>query len=236
MYTNTFPIVLEIRRGPARDTDDGSCELGPIIHGVWSEHLEWYEYGADLIALRDAGIRLSWEAAQWLYVVGRSELDELHAQGLSIGPHARRIRLRLCHTPFSKSREHPGELLNSGPPDGEDCEEPAAFAFVGARPGASSLLEDRARLARAIGGLTRHPDPEIDRLLSDPDGLQVLRDLVLQRDEPVELMLGDLVEARGLPELPLVDDDSIDDELGALWKAVVELDPMLETPEWEDDE
>ena len=236
MYTNSFPIVLDIRRGPARDTDDGTCELGPIINGSWSEHLEWYLHGVDLVALRESGYRMSWEAAQWLHAAGRTELDALHISGLSIGPHSRRIRLRLCHTPFSKSRENPGKLLSSGPPDGEDGEEPDVFAFVGARPGASSLVQDRAQLAAAIGGLTRHPDPQLDSLLNDPDpaGLQVLRDLVLQRDRPTEALLLDRVGVGTLAEAPLGDNDSIDDELGVLWKAVVELDPMLVPREWEE--
>jgi hypothetical protein len=86
--------------------------------------------------------------------------------------------------------------------------------------------------------LTRHPDPQIDELLRDPDpaATQVLHDLLLQRGRPIEPLLRDLANVRGLPDAPLVDIDSIDDEFDALWSTVIELDPMLTFGDDDDDE
>jgi hypothetical protein len=229
-YTGTFPILLDIRRRPAREEDAGTCELGSIITHVMSRELEWYEYGADLVALRGAGVRLSWEAAQWLYAVGRAELDELHGEGLTLGERPRHIRLRLFHTPFTPSRKVPGTYLNDGTSD-DDLEPPAAFAFVGAHRGSAARhARDHALLASVVCGLTRHPDSQIDQLLHDPDpdATHVLRDLLLQRGQPIEPLLRDRADASGLTEMPLVDVATIDDELGALWEQVIALDPMLE--------
>jgi hypothetical protein len=214
---------VDIAVGPELTRDED-------ITGPFSRELEWYEYGADLIALRDAGVRLSWEAAQWLYAVGRAELDEVHASGRAISTRPRAIRLRLAHTPFTPSNHDPGRYLNDGTSD-DGLELPAVFAFLGTQRGtAASHVRDHALLAAAVGGLTQHSDPQIDQLLHDPDpdATHVLRDLLLERGQSIEPLLRDRANVSGLAETPLVDEPTIDDEFEALWDQVIALDPMLE--------
>ncbi|HEY5937871.1 MAG TPA: hypothetical protein VIU61_24650, partial [Kofleriaceae bacterium] len=180
---------------------------------------------------RDAGALLSWESAQWLYEVGRAELDELHGGGNAMGGRPRQIRLRLFHRPFSPSRKVPGRIHDR--PHDDELEWPPVFAFVGGtRPLTDALrATDRALLASVVGGLTQHPTPEMDRLLRDPDpgSGDVLRDLLLERGQPIEPLLRDRVKGIDLPTVPLIDTETIDDELAALWNQVVSLDRMLDT-------
>ena len=86
-------------------------------------------------------------------------------------------------------------------------------------------------LAFVVAGLTQHPVPAIDQLLrdSDPSSADVLRDLLIERGQPVEPLLRDRVTGIDLPTVPLIDADTLDDELAALWNQVVSLDRMLDT-------
>jgi len=225
-YEGGFAAILDIRRGPATGDDAGSCELGPVMHYV----MEWYEHGADFVALRDAGVRLSWEAAQWLYAVGREELDDIHAGGKAVSPGRRSIRLGLFHKPYTESRKRPGRYLGTNAASSGEIEWPRVFAFIGRTARTESLrVSDRAALAFAVGGLTQHSDPAIDRLLHDPDAGPVLRDLLLERGAAVEPLLRDRADATALDALPLADHGSIDDELRTLWHRVIALDPMMDT-------
>lgn len=223
-HEGSYSVVLHVREGDLEPGDDpeATCELGAILTSY-----EWYEFGTDLVTLRESGFRLSWDAAQWLYETARAELVDLHhdhgkAHG-ALSP--RHIRLALFDTPY-------GSHNHAYLPRHADGDVPAPVKFLyGSTDSASD--EQRAAelsiLALAIAGLTTHPDPQIDQLLRDDAAGEVLGDLLLERGQPVEWMLRDRTNA-ALLILPLAgeDDETIDDELEALWHRVLELDPMID--------
>lgn len=210
-YVGSMMVVLRIRLGaPVPGLGEGYCELGTIMSSE-----EYYDFGADLAALREAGVTLSWEAAQWVHAAGRDQLFERRARGeVPGGLTARKIRLNLFHRPTPEAPH-----ANAGI-------QPPAFAFESSsRDGdaATALVA----LARAIVGITHHSDPTTDRLLRDPSSHDVLRDLLLERGGPVEALLGDAAKIE-VDWLPLPEAD-IDGELVDLWNKVLELDPMIDT-------
>ena len=220
-YVGTMTVILRIRPGEwVPGLGEGHCDLGIILSSE-----DYYDFGADLAALRAAGVMLSWEAAQWVHAAGREQLFERHARGEVGNLTPRKIRLNLFHRPTPEDT-----AANDDIP-------PPAFAFESSR-GADPATE-LAVFARAILTLTQHPDPRIDQLLRDPDSRDdrflsdpyardVLRDLLLERGGPVEPLLGDAAELE-LDWLPPPPDADIDDELEALWNKVLELDPMIDT-------
>lgn len=129
-------------------------------------------YGASLEDVRAAGVRLSWDAAQYVYLNFDGEPGD--------------VSLKLF-------------TGNHGPRD-----------------------------PRALLRITAHPDPEIDRLARDPDGVAVLRDLLLSRDEPVAPLLHDLVAPSELLRAPLRYSAAIKNELIELWERVITLEPRLD--------
>jgi hypothetical protein len=228
IHEGTYSVVLHVREGELEPQDDpeGTCELGAILNSM-----EWYEFGTDLVTLRESGFRLSWTAAQWLYEAARGELVDLHhdagkAHGAIAAHH---IRFALFETPY---RQHTQPLQ----PRHLDGEIPPPVLYLYSSRSSASDVEravELAVLAHAIASLTTHPDPEIDRLLRDPSigSHEVLRDLLLERGQPVELLLIDRTNTPSLARLLLAgaDDEAIDDELEALWNRVLELDPMIDT-------
>jgi hypothetical protein len=192
-YEGAFSVVLSIRRGGALPSDDGTCELGGVVNYA----PEWYDFGADLGKLRDAGLALSWEAAQWLYAAGRDQLAEDSVYD-ELTP--RSIKLALFHRPYTLSKKTPGRHLGTNgasAPDAE-VEHPPVFLFASSpRTGTDAeRANDRAQLARAIAGVMRHPDAAIDRLLrhelalidapSIDDELEAMWNLVLRLDPMIE--------------------------------------------------
>jgi hypothetical protein len=161
-----------------------------------------YEAGASFGMLHDAGVQLSWDAAQWVYAAGRAQLDEVHATRKAYGNLVpRAIRLGSIREPF---------------------------VFAGEATGRGDPKSDRVQLARAIASIASHPEPTIDRLLRDPVGAEVLCDLLLERGRAIDPLLCELANVV-LPEARLVDHATIDDELAALWNRVLELDPLMDT-------
>ena len=228
IHEGSFSVVLHIREGvpEPEDEPEGGCELGAVLSS-----LEWYELGTDLVTLRDSGFRLSWEAAQWLHAAARDELVDLHHDGGkahgAIEP--RHIRLALFDTPY-------GNYNIAYLPRHADGDVPSPVKFLYSST-ISASDEVRAAeldtLARAIAELTTHPDAQIDRLLRDPSpgASEVLRDLLLERGDPIDALLRDRTRTQALPagSLPGEHDEAIDDELEALWHRVLELDPMIDT-------
>lgn len=228
-YEGTHSVVIHVREGELQpgDQPEGTCELGALLVSF-----EWYEFGADLVALRDSRFRLSWEAAQWLYEAARAELVDLHHDGGKAhgAIEARHIRLALFDTPYGNYNQAylPRHARGTVPA-------PCKFLY-----GATNSADDDARaeelatLALAIAELTNHPDPQIDRLLRDtsPGAHEVLGDLLLERGRTaVEKLLRDRAKSSVLHIQPLVgeDDEAIDDELEGLWHRVLELDPMIDS-------
>lgn len=221
--TNTYYSVLQVREGARRPGDQGTCELGAIV-----DHTQWYDHGTDLVTLAASGFRVGWNAMQWLHAVARVDLIDQHHAGGRIhgGLRAKRIRLGIVdmtpdhHRKFSAlSREldafPPVLFLDGSTATGDDAQRAAELAV----------------LAGALAEVTRHPDPRVDTLIRDPQGRDVLRDLLLEGAVPIDSLLGDLV---GLEARPPPDDDTIDHELRALWTKVMALDPMLAPPlDWE---
>ncbi len=221
-HTGTYLSVIQIRDGERRPGDQGTCKLGAIV-----DQTQWYEHGVDLVTLAASGFRLGWAAGQWLHAVGRRDLIELHHAGGKIHGALRpkRIRLGLLDaTPDHRKHSTLSQELDVFPP----------VLFLDGKMHAgddAQRAQELAVLAAAIAELTRHPNPRVDALIRDPAGCDVLRDLLLQSDVPVDSLLGDLV---GLESGPLPDDETIDRDLRALWTRVMELDPMLEPPlEWD---
>ncbi len=224
VHEGSFSVVLHVREGAIEPGDDpeGTSEIGAILRS-----LEWYEFGTDLVTLRDSGFRLGWPAAQWLYEAARDELvDAHHDAGKAHGALSpRAIRLALFHTPYHTllPRHQDGDI----PP-------PVVFLY-GSRASASDAqrADELSVLAATIAQLTTHPDPQIDALLRDPfPGVEdVLGDLLLERGGPVDLLVSDRATLSNLELLPLLgeDDEAIDDELEALWHRVLELDPMIDS-------
>lgn len=212
-YEGTHVVVFPVRPGELVERD------GKYMFTKDIDNPEFYEPGADVVMLRAAGMRLSWPAAQWLYEAARVELDEIHhANGNLHGRlRARRVRLALFHRSYSER-------------DRDDAPPPPILLVRCATMGGSDAERafEREMLALAIAGLTTHPDPTIDRLLHDPAGADVLRDLLLQRGQPVEQMLLDRAYLSDVAT-PLADDKSIDDELCDLWNHVLRLEPMIDT-------
>ncbi|NUO51892.1 MAG: hypothetical protein HOV80_23830 [Polyangiaceae bacterium] len=120
---------------------------------------------ASLDSLQAAGLRVSWEAMQYLYL------------GLD---------------------GQPGEIV---------------FTLSGPNRG--------PRDPRALLRITTHPDPEIDRLARDPDGVGALRDLLLRRNEPVAPLLHDLVADSELARARLNYSVATKNELVELWERVM---------------
>jgi hypothetical protein len=220
IHEGRFHVVLEIRPGELHpgDQPQGTCELGAIL-----QSFELYEFGVDLVRLRESGFRMAWTSAQWLYAAARDELVALHHDGGkahgALAP--RHIRLGLFETPYA----------NYDRPRTDD--EPPPFKFLyGSRDSASDSQRaaELALLASTIASITAHPDPRIDRLLHDPSpgAHEVLRDLLLQRGEPVDLLLRDRTNTPGLALKPLDDDEAVDADLCAMWDRAVLLDPMMD--------
>jgi len=106
--------------------------------------------------------------------------------------------------------------------------------FVGGNPTRgddAACARELSTLAMAFAGLTRHVDATIDRLLQDPspEAPLVLRDLLLERGDAVEALLRDRACESSLQLLPLADAPTIDDELAALWRRVIDLDPWIDS-------
>ncbi len=222
-HTGTFPSVIQIRDGERRPGDQGTCELGAIV-----DQTQWYDHGSDVVTLAASGFQLGWAAMQWLHAVARCDLIDVHHAGGKIhgALRAKRIRLGLLDTTPDHDRKFsalsreldvfpPVLFLDGGMQDGDDARRAAELAV----------------LAGAFAELTRHPDAQVDALIRDPAGRDVLRDLLLEGDVPVDPLLGDLV---GLDAGPPPEDPTIDRDLRALWRRVMELDPMLQPLlEWE---
>ncbi|NUO48552.1 MAG: hypothetical protein HOV80_06820 [Polyangiaceae bacterium] len=170
----TEPWLAELMLGATRpchsNTDDRASLDLQRNEPATQEDVE--SYGASLDALEAAGLRVSWEAMQYLYV------------GLD---------------------GEPGEIVfklfapNRGPRD-----------------------------PRALLRITAHPDPEIDGLARDPEGVPVLRDLLLVRNEPVPPLLHDLVAPSELVRAPLQYSAATKNELVELWERVIGLEGRLD--------
>jgi hypothetical protein len=228
IHEGSYSVVLHVREGELEPLDDpeGTCELGAILSSM-----EWYEFGTDLVTLRDSGFRLSWEAAQWLYEAARDELVDLHHDGGkahgAITP--RGIRLALFDTPYGNHNQAYLPRHENG-----DVPAPVLFLYRSTNTaGDTRRAVELSVLAFAIVELTRHPDPQIDQFLRDTShgSHEVLRDLLLERGAAVERLVRDRCNTPSLALLPLAgeDDEAIDDELEALWHRVLELDPMIDT-------
>lgn len=215
LVTGAFNVILEIRRGPAREDDEGMCELGPVVRAYDTEF-----YGADLIELRDAGARLSWEAAQWLYEVA-DERERWRQLELVVWPAMRTVVDAVGNVPGWRERtmKQPHPDLPRPTRDrlavGVDLVELRSPGLASADRRAENI---RSRAARVRGQRADAPPSSRDRLLRDPDPRsgEVLRNLLLERGQPVEPLLRDRVQGIDLPTLPLLDTDTIDDELAAL--------------------
>lgn len=228
IHEGTFAVILHVREGALApgDKPEGSCELGAILSSY-----EWYEYGAGVLALRDHGVRLSWEAAQWVHEAARGELVDLHhhdgkAHGALAPGH---VRFALFDTPYGSYSERYLDRHQDG-----DVPSPLRFLRSTNQPGTDAQrAAELATLAFAIAQLTRHPEPAIDVLLHDPspDAADVLGDLVLERAQPIARLLADRARDTTLPIAALAGhaDPAIDAELRALWHRVLELDPMIDT-------
>ena len=75
-YVGGGTCILRVRIGSLRpgDEPEAETELGTVIG-----QCEYFE-GADLYAVRDAGVRLSWPAACWLYGAAHETLVAIHHQ------------------------------------------------------------------------------------------------------------------------------------------------------------
>src|SRR5262245_34543863 len=140
--------------------------------------LSTYSFGASLAALREADAQLSWPAACCIHAVVADPLRALHRRGRLHGAlTAARIQLVLYPDVWSPGYS-PIRLLA---PRGQPGDAAAGRAEL-------------AIAASAIGSLTHHPDERVERLLRDPspNARDILRDLVLERGEPVPWLLADL--------------------------------------------
>jgi hypothetical protein len=214
-YEGCHAVVLRIVPNEV-STAVGTCALGTI------ECIDLYEYGADLAALHASGLTLSWTAAQYVYAAAKPVLAELHAARKLHGRlAAKRVRLALYYRPYTTLVEL------------EDTYAPAPpIALVGGRTrdgDAIACARELSQLAEAVATLATHPDPTIDRLLRDPspEAHAVLRDRLLERDEPVDELLRDRACEPSLPVAPLRHTRAIQRELVALWERAIELDPLL---------
>ena len=143
-WNNTYndgTVLMSIRSGALRPSDNpvGRSELGPILAQVE------YVFRADLLAVHDAGLRLSWPAACWLHCAAREALVALHHTNGRVHGNLRPERIRFAL--FRSERE-------SDPFDA-----PSPLRFLNARNehgGEEQRARELSVLARAIAELTTH--------------------------------------------------------------------------------
>ncbi|HEU0037525.1 MAG TPA: hypothetical protein VFQ53_43235 [Kofleriaceae bacterium] len=172
----------------------------------WLTH---YCHGADVRTLAATGLALSWTAACCVHGAARFAVRQLHHADRRHGAITpARIRLALFDDHSAVVAAAPVQLVGQR----------TTRAYV-------HKDDELAQIARATIMLAHHPDARIDALLRDPDpdALDVLRDLVLERGVLDEL-LGD---ALGMRPPPYVDTPAIEGELAALWERVLTLEPLI---------
>lgn len=208
--------VPDVFRAFERIMQDGSTPRGPV-------RSSFYLYGADLVALCNAGTTLSWDAALCLHAAFREPLAQLHAAGWAHGVlTARRLRLVITPEPY---------VTFEGPAPVRMC----AYRGVPADPRLAAL--ELATLSEAVCALARHPDPAIAALLADssPGALGRLGQVLLARGAPVDALLADRLRGGGDEAFAVAQQlgatetshaPELAPELTALWGQVATLCPL----------